>query len=104
MASRSMRNLPQPKVNTHTLAGLVWTEKYSCYKTTVAKWLLLEFSYHKEGYEIEVAGLKLVARPDSAEAAADLAVRAAKLWMSRASAELDAIVSVEDPTKDEPTV
>lgn len=80
--------LPSPTEEQH--AGLVWRQAYNSYSTIVAGWLRLEFFYTKDDYEIRVAGQTLKGhRPDPASAAA-LAVAAAKRFIEKASAELQA--------------
>jgi hypothetical protein len=67
-----------------TLVGIVWHEHFGCYRTTVAEWLELSFSYQNDGYRVVVAGHTVKARGRDPQSAAALAVAAARIFLRKA--------------------
>lgn len=96
--ARGMRNIPRSKPTKPTLAGLEWHESHGCFGTSVNNWLNLSFSYDgvNGGYIIEVSGHEINSRAKDPEEAASLAIKAAKLWLSRATEKLNAL-EIETP-------
>lgn len=75
----------------HKLAGLKWSEQYNCYRTTVAGWLELTFSYREGAYVVSVAGRTCKDRGDCPDKAASIAVRVAESMLSGALKELTSV-------------
>ena len=79
------------------LAGVKWHEQYNCYRTQIAGWLDLTFSYESTrprdtpsaGYRVTVAGVVLKARGTSPEDAARIAVAGARILLAKALKELE---------------
>jgi hypothetical protein len=71
------------------IAGLDWSEHYNTYRSLVAGWLKLEFTWQSgEGYVISIADVKIKARGADPEASAEIALRAARKLMEKAQEAL----------------
>lgn len=78
------------------LAGIKWRECYSCYRTQIARWLELSFSYHSDtdgkgtsGYRVSIGTVRIKQVGRDPENAAKLAVAAARSLIAQALQELD---------------
>ena len=78
------------------LAGIKWSEHYSCYRARIAGWLDLAFSYGvvsrgmpSTGFHVSISGLTLKARGSDPEDAARIAVVGARDLLAKALKELE---------------
>jgi len=85
----SRRSVPLPQGSNPTHAGLQWTERFNCYRTVVAGWLVLEFSWSSDGYAMAFAGQSLKNKAKSPEEAATTLVRTAAGYMRKALDVID---------------
>ena len=83
-------------------AGIEWTESYNTYRSVVAGWLYLTFSWKTdEGYVISVADTRINVRRTDPEHAASVAVAAARKLLARAAEALTGAPATQ-PVQQEP--